>query len=318
MTGLLLGAALGHAAPASAELVDRVAAVVNNDVIPLSEVEQRVAPELVRVMRESDPQARAKARSQLIHAALDQMIGEKLLDVEMKDANLEVTEAQVEAGIEDVKKTNNLTDDQFKAAVQEQGFSMVMFRQNFRRQMQRLQLIRTKVQPKVKITEQDLRVEYQRAAKDSSQDYEVHVRHLVVAVLPKATSEEQEKAHQKARSLAEQARKPGVDFAVFAKKNSEGSSAQDGGDLGFFKRGTMEPAFDRAAFALKAGEISDPVRTKFGWHILKVEEKRNTGMKTFEELKPELQSKLQQAALERLTNQYIQQLRVAAVVDVKI
>ena len=68
-----------------------------------------------------------------------------------------------------------------------------------------------------------------------------------------------------------------MDFAELAKKRSEGSSSSDGGDLGFFKRGTMVPEFEKVAFSLKTGEVSDPVRTQFGWHVLKLEEIREAG-----------------------------------------
>src|SRR6185295_7575117 len=102
-----------------------------------------------------------------------------------------------------------------------------------------------------------------------SEDAEVHARHLLVQVSPKATPEQVEAARVKAVGLAAEARKSGVDFVELAKKKSEGPSASDGGDLGFFRRGVMVPEFERAAFGLPVGGISDPIRTKFGWHVIK-------------------------------------------------
>ena len=92
-----------------------------------------------------------------------------------------------------------------------------------------------------------------------------------------------------------------MDFAELAKKRSEGSSSSDGGDLGFFKRGTMVPEFERVAFNLKTGEVSEPVRTQFGWHVLKLEEIRKLGMKPLAEVRPEIEDRLRRAQAEQLT-----------------
>jgi len=127
-----------------------------------------------------------------------------------------------------------------------------------------------------------------------------------------------DKAPRNAVAIAAEARQPGVDFAELAKKRSEGSSSSDGGDLGFFKRGTMVPEFEKVAFSLKTGEVSDPVRTQFGWHVLKLEEIRKLGMKPLVEVRPEIEERLRRQQAERLTTQYLETLRNAAVVEKKM
>ena len=100
--------------------------------------------------------------------------------------------------------------------------------------------------------------------------------------------------------------KAGEDFAALAKENSQDGSASQGGDLGFFPRGRMVPAFDQAAFALKPGEISEVVTTEFGYHIIKLTEKKVGSAVPFEEVKPQV--------LEYLSNQKKQQ-RVDSFID---
>ena len=109
-----------------------------------------------------------------------------------------------------------------------------------------------------------------------------------------------------------------MDFAELAKKKSEGPSAADGGDLGFFRRGVMVPAFEKAAFSLKEGEVSDPIRTNFGWHVLKVEERRSVGVTPYEEMKPKLEAQLRQQKTEKFVDQYVQELRKKASIEVKL
>lgn len=312
-----LGAA-GYAPPARAEMADRVAAVVNNDIIALSEVEQRAAPELARANAERDPAKRGALRTEIMKGALDQLIGEKLLEYQLKDLNIEVSDQEIDLGIEDVRKQNSIEPEQFEKLLANEGYTMVTYRQFMRKQLAKLKLINLKVRSKVKVSEEDVKAEYGRYARLESGDAEVHARHVLVQVGPKATAAEIEAAKQKAQKIAEEARKPGVDFAELAKKKSEGPSAADGGDLGFFRRGVMVAEFEKEAFSLPQGGVSDPVRTKFGWHVLKVEERRAIPPKPYEEVREQLREKMARGQMERLTDQYIQELRLGATVVVKI
>src|SRR5262249_46462207 len=112
-------AALVVAARAGAELVDRVAAIVNNDIITLSEVEKRAAPELARLSADSTVKDRAAQRSKVIHQFLDVMIADKLLDNEMKELNLDVSEAELDAAVDNIKKQNLFDSEKLEQALKE-------------------------------------------------------------------------------------------------------------------------------------------------------------------------------------------------------
>jgi peptidyl-prolyl cis-trans isomerase C len=118
---------------------------------------------------------------------------------------------------------------------------------------------------------------YEDAAKQMGSDQEVHARHILV--------ETEEEAKQVVEEL-----KKGADFAELAKKKSKDPGATDGGDLGFFTREQMVPEFSAAAFSLEPGKISEPVKSQFGWHIIKVEEKRNRKPPDFDQVKPQIDS----------------------------
>ncbi len=310
---LLLGAPL-----ARAELVDRVAAVVNTEVITLSEVEKRAAPELARVDQEATGPERAQKRAAALKKTLDTMIDEKLVDNELKELKVTINDKEVDAAVDEVKKSYNLTDDQLQQAVAREGYSMAEYREQMRKQIGRYKLINEKVRKNVKVSEADVKSEYDRMTRAEGEDYEVHVRHILIAVPRTASQAQVDQARRKAMAVAAEAREPGVDFAALARKRSEGSSSSDGGDLGFFKRGTMVPEFERVAFNLKTGEVSDPVRTQFGWHVLKLEEIRKLGMKPLAEVRPEIEDRLRRQQAERLTAQYMETLRNGAVVEKKI
>ncbi|MBJ6760314.1 peptidylprolyl isomerase [Myxococcaceae bacterium JPH2] len=304
---------------ARAELVDKVVAVVNRDVISLSELEQRAAPEMQRFNAERDARKRAEARSQVLKTTLDTLIGEKLMEGEIQQLGITATDAEVEELVADVRKQNNITDAaQFEQLLAGEGLTLPRYRDMMRKRILRDRLLRMKVGPKVKVTEEDLKAAYAQYSRLEGEDTEVHARHILVQVDAKATPEVVEAARKKAEGIAQEARRPGMDFSALARARSEGPSAADGGDLGFFKRGVMVAAFEKAAFSLKDGEVSEPIRTNFGWHILKVEERRNVKVASYDEMKPKLESKLLQEKTEKFLDQYVQELRSKANVEVKL
>ncbi|XXF78638.1 peptidylprolyl isomerase [Myxococcaceae bacterium GXIMD 01537] len=318
--GVIAAAALLWGGTAArAELVDRVAAVVNRDIIALSEVEQRAAPELERLGQVGDAKKRADARAQVMKAALDSLIGEKLIEAEIRELGLTASNAEVEETLVSVRQQNGVqTAEQFDELLRREGYTLDTYREFLRKQIARSRLMQMKVSPKVKVSEEDLKAAYAQYARMEGEDAEVHARHILVSVDPKATPEQVEAARKKAEAIAQEARRPGMDFSALAKARSDGPSAADGGDLGFFRRGVMVPAFERVAFNLKVGEVSEPVRTNFGWHVLKVEERRSVAVPPFEEVKPKLDAKLRQEKTEKYIEQYVQELRQKAAVEVKM
>jgi len=303
---------------ALAELVDRVAAIVDADIVTQSEVEAKAAPELSRMRLDRDPAKRGEQRQEMLNRALEAIIGEKLMDAQVRELSIEVTDAEVDLGIEDVKKQNNMSGEQFETLLGREGYSLASYRSYMKKHMARMKLVNLKVRSKVKIADEDLKAEYARFVHDEAADFEVRVRQILVQVPARATPEQNEAARLKAVALAAEASGPGVDFAELARKKSEGPSAADGGDLGFFRRGVMVPAFERPAFTLPVGGVSEPVRTDFGWHVIKVVERRTPAVPALDEVKEQLREKLLRSQLDRYTAQYVQELKAASVVEVKM
>lgn len=301
-----------------AELVDRVAAVINDDIITLSEVEARAAPEAQRLRAEPDAAKRAKLKEEIIKRGLELLIGEKLMERQVQELNIEVADSEIELSMEDVKKQNNISSEQFEGLLAQEGYTLSSYKVFMRKHLARLKLVNLKVRSKVKISDEDLKAEYARWSHGEASEFEVHARHILIQVAPKASAEEVETARLKAAALMNEARQPGANFIELAKKKSEGPSAADGGDLGFFRRGVMVPEFEKAAFTLPVGGVSEPIRTKFGWHVLLVEEHRTLAAPPFEEVKEQMRERMLRDQLEKFTYQYVQELRAAAVVDVKI
>jgi peptidyl-prolyl cis-trans isomerase C len=151
---------------------------------------------------------------------------------------------------------------------------------------------------KAAITDEAMKKVYEDAIKQVSGEQEVHARHILVP-----TEEE-------AKAIKAELDK-GADFAKLAKEKSKDPGAADGGDLGFFTKEQMVPEFSAAAFALAPGKISDPVKSQFGWHVIKVEEKRDRKPPTFEQVKAQIETFVTRKA----QADYVTKLRAAAKVE---
>jgi peptidyl-prolyl cis-trans isomerase SurA len=225
----------------------------------------------------------------------------------------------VEEAMADVQRQNGITDPaQFEQLLAREGYTLKSYKDFLGKQIARGKLMQMKVAAKLKVSEEDLKAAYAQYAKDEGEDVEVHARHILVTVDPKAAPEQVEAARKKAQAIVEEARRPGMDFEALARARSEGPSREDGGDLGFFRRGVMVPAFEKAAFSMKVGEVSEPIRTNFGWHVLKVEERRAVGVTAYEEMRPQLEMQLRQQKTEKFVDQYVQELRKKATIEVKL
>ncbi|MEH2473890.1 peptidyl-prolyl cis-trans isomerase C [Nitrobacteraceae bacterium AZCC 2161] len=151
---------------------------------------------------------------------------------------------------------------------------------------------------KAATTEENMKKVYEDAAKQITGEAEVHARHILV------------ETEADAKAVQDELKK-GADFAELAKKKSKDPGAADGGDLGFFTKDQMVPEFSAVAFALEPGKISDPVKSQFGWHIIKVEEKRNRKAPDFEQVKPQIETYV----VRKAQADYVTKLREGAKVE---
>src|SRR5882724_6285631 len=154
------------------------------------------------------------------------------------------------------------------------------------------------VEGKAATTEDAMKKVYEEAAKQIEGEQEVHARHILV------------ESEDEAKAIAADLKK-GADFAELAKKKSKDPGASDGGDLGFFTKDQMVPEFSTVAFALEPGKISDPVKSQFGWHIIKVEEKRSRKAPDFAQVKAQIETYVTRKA----QADYVAKLREAAKVE---
>lgn len=300
---LLLGGlpTLAHAA-----LVDRIACVVDGQVITLSEVEERV-----RVLRSRVPDAKPQV---LYREATDALVAEKLLKGQLEALHIEVRASELQMAIDDVIRQNGLSsEDALRAAVERQGMSWEEYRETLQTQLAQMKLINLKVRSQIQVSEDEVKRRYAELMAAEKGEQEVRASHLLILVTANASPAEVEQARQEAARLSRTARE-GADFQALL-ADAEGQAKRSGGDLGWFRRGEMVRELEEAAFRLEAGTISDPIRTRFGWHVLKVEEKRDVPTRTLEAMSASIRDQIYQDELERYTQRYVEELKKDAVLE---
>lgn len=181
------------------------------------------------------------------------------------------------------------------------------------------QFIEKDLLAKVTISEEDLRSQFSKDPSQYAEPETVTARHILVLVKPTASKEEQQKAAEKIQDIRKRVTAPGADFAKVASETSDDTASKvDGGNLGAFQRGMMVPEFEKAAFALKVGEISDPIKTDYGYHIIKVEKHQQSEPPTFEKAKGKVRYQLMANVHDKVISEKLTQLRNAAKIEYKV
>jgi peptidyl-prolyl cis-trans isomerase SurA len=298
---------------ASAEIKDRIAAVVNGHPITLSEVEERVAPELSRVP--AGPVGAAQ-RQQILKQALTQLVDEQLVASEASALGIEIGDDELQKLIEQLARENHMDMAQFREALAQQGLTLDTVRESLKRQQLMVRLLQYKVKPR-RVSDEEVQSAYANMTKNS--EYEVRARDIFISAPDGAPPARESAARAKADAALRRIR-DGESFAKVARDVSDGPTAKEGGDLGYFRRGQMLQQLEQAAFALQPGQVSGLIRVNGdhgGFHLVFVEDRRQLPPRPLSEVQEEIRSRLAGDSVLKEREHYLSQLRKTAQVDEK-
>lgn len=302
---------------------DPVAVRVNGHAIHESDIDAMFMAGLGgRVAREDQ---RRELRKLYRADLLDALIANRLLDEQAAAAGIGVGDAELredmEAGLQRHLASQGLTRAELSERIQTAtGMSLEQFMEKqlndpYRRQaFLHRKLIRQKFPQDVQVSDEEIKAYYEEnRARLFEQPEMVRAAHILIGTAEAKTPEEKAAARKKAEEVLALARQPGADFAALARQYSSCPSKQAGGDLGFFPReGKMVEPFAAAAFALQPGEISDVVETRFGYHIIKVTERKEARHISLEEARDTIRATLEAQKIMEAQRRYVQELRAAA------
>lgn len=291
-----------------AEIIDRIVASAGNDAITLFEVEREGAV----LFRDIKMNAPVSQQENLIYEArkkiVESLVEKLLLLREAERMGIEVSEGELASAVEGVLRENRIGRKELDQALAQEGITFEKYQSDLKGQIMRSKLLDRKIRGTIKISDEEVKIYYESNKEAFGSDQEIRVRHILFLVPKEASKEEIIRIKERAELVLNKARS-GEEFEALARKYSEGPSASSGGDLGFFKKPDMVKEFSSAAFALKEEEISSLVLSPFGFHIIKLLERRGGAAISFDEAKERVRARLFNDEMERGISNLIEDLK---------
>ncbi|MDQ4423997.1 MAG: peptidylprolyl isomerase [Thalassolituus sp.] len=254
-----------HAAP---QMIDRVVAVVDDDIIMESELEQRIKTVGVQNNQNELPEA-----GTLREQVLERMITESV-QLQMADrAGIRISESQLDDAMGRIAAQNGMSLAEFQQAMASEGVSFAYAREQIRNEMRISRVQQYQVGERIQITDQDIDYFLASDIGRIASAAEYKLRHILISVRSGAAPQEYKEAEAKADKLVAELR-DGADFAKTAMAESQGRTALNGGDMGWRKDAQLPSIFADIAPKMSVGDVSEPIRTASGFHIIKLEDKR--------------------------------------------
>lgn len=317
--GLLLVGTL-YAAPApqatQTKIVNKVIATVDGESILLSDY-NKVADPIIEAYTKENPDLAGSAKlGELKKEILQQMIDEKLILKAAKKKSIQIPKVKVDQGVRDIK-SRFPSEQAFDEEMKKQKMTLDAFRKKVEEQLMMMQVVDAEVRQKVVAPTDEQAKKYYDENKDKMVEPEmVRARHILIKVDAKADETSRAKALQTIQDIKKKI-DAGEDFAELAKKFSEDpGSAKKGGDLGPFPRGVMVKEFEDTAFNLNVGKVSDIVKTDYGYHIIRCEERKVEQKKSFDEVKEYIKEFLFRKEMEEKYTAWIDGIRKKAKITI--
>ncbi len=243
---------------------------------------------------------------------LKQLVDKELLDQKIKAEKIQVDAKALEAEFDEYKKMFR-TDENFDRYLKSSDIDEAQIRANISHNLAVQQLLESRGD--LAVTEDEVKAYYDENQKRYEVKEQVRASHILLKVGKKDDKAADAAAKKKAFEVYALAQKEGADFAELAKTHSEGPTASRGGDLSFFTRGRMVPEFEKKAFAMKVGELSEPIKTQFGWHVIKVTERKEGRQRPFDEVRESIEKLLKNKKSRRAKADLLKNIKAEAKVE---
>lgn len=258
----------------------------------------------------------ADRRDEILRGAIDQLVVYTLLSQESRNRGIKVDETEIETKMGQLK-SQFPTQEAFDKALKDRGMTMESLRKDARVDLSVTKLMEAEVAALSGPSDLEAKEFYDKNPDRFKQDESVRASHILIRVDEKADAAAKKKARAEIDAVLKQV-KAGGDFAKLAQQHSQDGSAAQGGDLNYFAKGAMVPAFDKVAFELKPGQVSDVVTTPFGYHIIKVVDHKPGRTVPFEESSQQIKQFLTEEKKQKHSDAFIEGLKKKSKIEVLI
>ncbi len=300
-----------------AEIIDRVVAIVNDDIITLKELNDAAdnfpneavfatnfggeKPDIYEIKRET----------------LDRLIDDRLMEQEAKKRGISVSQREIDDAIESILKKNSISRQEMIDRLGSDGLSFEKYQEHIGREMKKSRFMDYEIKDKVTVIEDDIKKYYDEHTDFFRVIEMVRVQHILLSIPPNASETTIEGVNKNTRELVERINS-GEDFGKLAGIYSQGASAASGGDMGWFKRGEIIPFLETVVFDLEVGEVSGVIKSPLGLHMIKLMDKKEGEVRPFEGVKDEIRRILSAQEAEKELKELLEELRKTSFVKIKL
>ncbi len=296
-----------------AEIVDKIVAVVNNEIITLSELNEQAEPYKEKIEKGYAGKDKARLLEETRKTILNRMVDQILIKQEAKRLGIIIRDDEINSMLTDMLKKRNLTMDQFKTLLARDGLSLESYKEEARSHLMRGRLATREIRSKIMVTEREIGDYYKLHREEYEGRVAVKLRQILILCPSTAPAEKKREVRAEMESIMARI-KGGEKFEDLAAKHSPGI----GGELGFVEKGSMLQPVEDVAFSLKVGEMSGIIESPAGYHIIQVLDKRGAGIKTFESVRQEIIEELTREKSERKFEEWIGELRKKSHVEIRL
>ena len=297
---------LAFFSPVRARIIERIVAVVGGEVITLSELEEFLGPERARREGVDMDIGREEARRR----ALERLIEKKILLQEANDQDIEVREERIDRRLEELRE-RFASEEEFRQALREENLTEAKLRRRIEEDLMVSLLIDREVRARVRVEEEKIRLFFEENRERFKEPEEVGLSHIFIRVKEGEVWKEK-KGEELLRRLRE-----GADFSLLAREYSQGPTAEEGGGLGFLRRGELSPEFEAAVSELKVGEVSDLIKMGDGFHIIKLEGRKAARQMELSEVKDIIEALIFAEKAEERYREWVKELKKEAHIEIK-
>ncbi|MBW2570897.1 MAG: peptidylprolyl isomerase [Deltaproteobacteria bacterium] len=299
-----------------AEIVDRIVAVVNDDIITLFELNQSIKPyeDKIHALGYTEEKERRMV-FKVREGVLSQLIDRKIEDQQIKRSNIKISEEQIDQTIERIKEKNFFTDEDLRLALAKDGLTMEAYRNKIKEEMLGTRLINLEVKSKIVITEEDIAAYYEKHLDTYGGKQKYHLRNILIRIPSFADENKKLEIRAKIDEILKEL-KAGQSFETMAKNYSGSSTAAEGGDLGLFELESLSPQLQKTIKKMKSGEFTPVLETDQGYQIFFLQEILKTPGKSLEDVSSEIQRILFEENADKKYQEWIEGLRKQSVIKI--
>ncbi len=305
--------------PVGAEVVDKIIAVVNDEIITLTEFNTAFEPYLKNIEDNYKDKDKEAVINHAKEAFLKRLVDNLLIEQEAKKAGMGIVikDEEVMDVIRDMmaKKKSNMED--FKKNLAREGNSLESLKKDIRSQMMRMRLLRREIKSKVIVSDEEIGEYYNKNRQDYEGKEAVRLKQIFLAIPAKADKKTKAKIKEEAGQLRKRVL-AGESFELLAVKYSQGPGAAQGGDIGFIEKGTIIAAVESVAFNLPMEQVSEVIESGIGFHIIKVVDKKGAGLKPIAAVREEIKTKIEDEKLEKKYEEWITSIRKKSFIEIKM